>query len=145
MNDSLSDNENSSDQTENVADLTAYDAVGKMHRPDIKTLLLCSAIGVLAVVWGLMGISPTLTSEIRVLTPHPAHHWTAVDLVQQKYISPTLQSLINTEEDELAKPWLRGKATCGNPGWCWPSLYSSQRRLSCRQNREVFDYEILQS
>ena len=101
MNDSQPDNENNDDPSGKVADLTAYDAVGKMHRPDSTTVLLCSLIGILAVVWGLMGIAPTLTSEIRVLAPHPAHHWTAVDLVQEKYIPPKLQSLINAEEDEL--------------------------------------------
>ena len=55
MSDSRIDNENSDDQAENVANLTAYDDVGKMHRPDRKTVLLVCLIGILSVVWGLMG------------------------------------------------------------------------------------------
>ena len=57
MSDSRMDNENSDTLVEEVANLTAYDAVGKMHRPELKTVLLCCVIGVLTVVWGLMGIS----------------------------------------------------------------------------------------
>ena len=95
------DNENSDTLVEEVADLTAYDAVGKMHRPELKTVLLCCVIGVLTVVWGLMGISPSLTSEIRVLMPHPDHSWTPTDLEQEKYIPEHLQALIDAETGEL--------------------------------------------
>ena len=95
------DNENSDTLVEEVADLTAYDAVGKMHRPELKTVLLCCVIGVLTVAWGLMGISPSLTSEIRVLMPHPDHFWTPTDLEQEKYIPEHLQALIDAETGEL--------------------------------------------
>ena len=95
------DNENSDTLVEEVANLTAYDAVGKMHRPEIKTVLLCCVIGILTVVWGLMGISPSLTSEIPVLTSHPGHSWTPTDLEQQKYIPEHLQALIDAESGEL--------------------------------------------
>ena len=101
MSDSRMDNENSDTLVEEVADLTAYDAVGKMHRPELKTVLLCCVIGVLTVVWGLMGISPSLTSEIRVLMPHPDHSWTPTDLEQEKYIPEHLQALIDAETGEL--------------------------------------------
>ena len=95
------DNENSDTLVEEVANLTAYDAVGKMHRPELKTVLLCCVIGVLTVVWGLMGISPSLTSEIRVLMPHPDHSWTPTDLEQEKYIPEHLQAMIDAENGEL--------------------------------------------
>ena len=95
------DNENSDTLVEEVANLTAYDAVGKMHRPELKTVLLCCVIGVLTVAWGLMGISPSLTSEIRVLMPHPDHFWTPTDLEQEKYIPEHLQALIDAETGEL--------------------------------------------
>lgn len=101
MSDSRIDNENSDVPAEEVANLTAFDDVGKMHRPDRKTVLLVCLIGILSVVWGLMGISPSLTSEIRVLSPHPAHSWTPTDLQQQKYIPEHLQALIGAENGEL--------------------------------------------
>ena len=101
MSNSQVDIENSDVSEGKVADLTAYDAVAKMHRPELKTVLLCSLIGILAVVWGLMGISPSLISEIPVLAPHPAHHWISVDLEQEKYIPTNLQTLIGAEDGEL--------------------------------------------
>ncbi len=101
MSDSKVETEKSVGSEESVADLKAYDKTGRMHRPDVKTVLLCCLIGILAVVWGLMGIAPSLTSEIRVLQPHPNHQWIPVDLEITKYVPEQLRTLIGAEEGEL--------------------------------------------
>ncbi len=101
MSDSPPEQDPSTPEAAKVADLSDYSAVSRRHRPDFLTVLLVCVAGVLAVVWGLMGISPSLTSEIRVLQSHPSHRWTAVDLEIKKYIPEHLRDLIGATDGEL--------------------------------------------
>tara|TARA_Y100001968_G_scaffold131272_1_gene119825 strand:+ start:205 stop:1764 length:1560 start_codon:yes stop_codon:yes gene_type:complete len=94
-------NEQEATTQQGVADLTEFGSTGNRHRPAFLTVLLVCIIGGLAVLWGLMGIAPSLTSEIRVLNSHPGHRWNPVDLEIQKYIPEHLQTLIGAESGEL--------------------------------------------